>query len=192
MTRHSLGADYFEGIFQNDQDPWGLDSSAYERAKFDATIAALDGRQYRSALEIGCANGALTERLVPLCDRLFAIDISSTAVANAHRRLASVSTVRIRRMHFPQDQPGTGFDLILLSEIAYYWSDNDLVTAGRFIDRALEKGGDVLLVHFTGQTDYPQTADGAVEKLQAAIGRELTIGFHHRSDRYRIDLWRAR
>ncbi|MGC6398953.1 SAM-dependent methyltransferase [Sphingomonas sp. FW199] len=191
MTRHSLGPDYFEGIFQGDPDPWGLDSSDYERAKFDATISALNGRRYRSALEIGCANGALTERLAPWCDRLLAIDISGAAVANARRRLALVPTVSIGRMQFPEDQPDARFDLILLSEVAYYWSDADLEAAGGFIARALDRGGDILLVHYTGQTDYPQTADNAVQKLWSAIARELTVGVHHRADRYRIDLWRA-
>ncbi|MDG5487816.1 nodulation S family protein [Sphingomonas sp. BGYR3] len=191
MTRNSLGPDYFEGIFQGDADPWGLDSSEYERAKFDATIAALNGRRYRSALEIGCANGALTERLAPCCDRLLAIDISGTAVADARRRLAPVPTVSICRMRFPEDQPDARFDLILLSEVAYYWSDADLAAAGGFIGRALDRGGDILLVHYTGQTDYPQTADDAVQKLRSAIARELTVGVHHRADRYRIDLWRA-
>lgn len=191
MTRDSLGSDYFEGIFQGDSDPWGLESSAYEHAKFDATIAALGERHYRSGLEVGCANGALTERVAPLCDRLIAIDISRTAVDAARTRLSHDASADVRCMRFPDEQPDGCFDLILLSEVAYYWSDADLDAAGRFVERALADDGDVLLVHYTGETDYPQTADDAIDKLRAAIRRDLIVARHDRAECYRLDLWRA-
>ncbi|WP_448658417.1 SAM-dependent methyltransferase [Sphingomonas sp. CJ99] len=191
MTRDSLGPDYFEGIFRGDSDPWGLESSAYEHAKFDATVAALVERRYRLGLEVGCANGALTERIAPQCDRLAAIDISKTAVTAARERMRREPSVDVRCMRFPDEQPDGCFDLILLSEVAYYWSDADLAAAGEFIARALADDGDVLLVHYTGETDYPQTADDAVDKLRAAIRRDLIIARHDRAERYRLDLWRA-
>ena len=37
----SLPAAYFEAIYERDPDPWRFQTSAYERAKYDATLAAL-------------------------------------------------------------------------------------------------------------------------------------------------------
>ena len=37
----SLPASYFDAIYERDADPWRFRTSAYERAKYDATLAAL-------------------------------------------------------------------------------------------------------------------------------------------------------
>ena len=97
----SLGADYFEGIFASDADPWNLATSEYERRKFERTIEALDDRRYASALEIGCAHGVLTQRLHQLCDQLLAIDISQTALALAQQRLGTQPGLEFAQMGFP-------------------------------------------------------------------------------------------
>ncbi|CAL1692629.1 hypothetical protein MMB232_02804 [Brevundimonas subvibrioides] len=195
MTRHdrSLDAAYFETMFQGDDDPWNLESSTYEAAKFDRSIEALDGRRYGCAFEVGCAGGSLTERLAPRVDDLLAVDISETALARARRRCTRLAQVRFARMAFPEERPqGTGFDLIVLSEVAYYWDDQDLDRAGAFVSRSLVSGGDLLLVHYTGETDYPQSGDAAVAFLAAALADRVDVVRAERHDRYRLDLWRSR
>lgn len=186
----SLPPDYFEGMFKADPDPWRFETSAYERAKYDRTIAALAGRRYDRALEVGCANGVLTRRLADLADALVALDVSDSALAGARARCQGLDTVSFRRATFPAEAPVGVFDLILLSEVVYYWSDADIVLAGRRIDAALAPGGDVLLVHWIGETDYPQTGDDAVAKLADAIPAPLQAVRSARTDRYRLDLWR--
>jgi cyclopropane fatty-acyl-phospholipid synthase-like methyltransferase len=61
--RHSIDADYFEGLYRAEDDPWGFATSAYEHAKYDATLAALGTERSHRALEVGCAIGVLTARL---------------------------------------------------------------------------------------------------------------------------------
>lgn len=195
MNRHSqsLDAAYFEDMFQGDEDPWSLETSAYEAAKFDTTVAALDGRRYRRGLEIGCAGGTLTQRLAAGIEDLLAVDISATALERARRRCAGLPQVRFSRMAFPREVPdGPPFDLIVLSEVAYYWDDADLQRARQAVRRLLQRNGDLLLVHFTGETDYPQSGDGAVETLGRDLAQDLEVLRADTHDRYRLDLWRRR
>lgn len=191
MSDRSLDAAYFENIFSSSDDPWHLASSDYERAKFDRTIAALGSRRYRRAIEIGCAHGVLTGRLLALCDTLLAIDISAAAIAKAHKRLGTQPGLTLARMAFPGETPdAAGFDLAVLSEVVYYWSDDDIERAARWLDAHVASGGHILLVHFIGETDYPQTGDGAVGLLKALLGETIVDESSERHARYRLDLWR--
>ena len=189
----SLDAAYFDGIFAHDDDPWSLASSAYEAAKFAHTIAVLDDRRYAAALEIGCAHGVLTQQLAPLCTDLLAIDIAEQAIAYAHDRCRALPQVRFQQAAFPKESPVVApLDLVMLSEVVYYWSDTDLLTAGSWLRAHVAPGGRLLLVHWSGATDYPQTGDAAVTKLQAALGDAVTVEHAERTDSYRLDLWHRR
>lgn len=195
MVRHSrsLDARYFEEMFQGDTDPWDLETSPYEAAKFARTVAALGDRSYDRGFEVGCAGGMLTETLAPRVRDLLAVDISATALARARRRCAHQTDVRFAQMAFPREAPAEPpFDLILLSEVAYYWDAADLDLAARRLSTLLAPGGDLLLVHFTGETDYPQSGDAAVETLAAAMAAEVEVVRAETHDRYRLDLWRRR
>ena len=193
MSNRSLDAAYFEGIFASDDDPWQLASSTYERAKFDQTIAALGDRRYRRAIEIGCAHGVLTARLLALCKTLLAIDISAAAIAKARLRLGTKQGLPLARMAFPGEAPrATGFDLAVLSEVAYYWSNEDLERAAQWLKTHVAPSGYILLVHYTGETDYPQSGDRAVGFLKDALGEAIAEKRGERHDHYRLDLWQRR
>lgn len=190
MTARSLDAEYFEGIFAGDDDPWSLASSDYEAAKFAHTIGVLDDRLYAHALEIGCAHGVLTQRVGGLCDDLLSIDIAAGAIDLARARCRDLPQVRFRRMAFPGETPDVAaLDLVLLSEVAYYWSDADLVRAGEWLRGRVKADGRMLLVHWTGDTDYPQTGDGATAKLRDALGDAVVVERAERAEGYRLDLW---
>ena len=63
-----MDRDYFEGIYADGPDPWGFETSEYERRKYDLTLAALPRRRYARALEPGCSIGVLTADLARRCD----------------------------------------------------------------------------------------------------------------------------
>ncbi|PZN97817.1 MAG: NodS family protein [Hyphomicrobiales bacterium] len=192
-ARNSLPPTYFEEMFAGDPDPWSFETSGYEKAKYDHTLASLGDRRYRYALEIGCANGVLTQRLAGHCDKLLAIDVSETALASASSRCAAQANALFARVNFPAKMPDrASFDLIVLSEVAYYWDDADLDLAARRLLDLLAIGGDLILVHWTGETDYPQSGDGAVENLRLATEFALDPILSDRRAHYRIDLWRRR
>ena len=188
---HSLDARYFDDVFTGDDDPWSLASSPYEAAKFDATIAAIDDRRYRSALEIGCAHGVLTAQLAPLCNILTSIDISLRAVELARSRCAALPNVTITRCSFPAQTPDGAFDLVVLSEVVYYWDDADIERAAAAIRASATPDCRIILVHWTGDTDYPQTGDAAVTKLRDRLDG-IAVEHGERTDAYRLDLWSLR
>jgi SAM-dependent methyltransferase len=193
MTRHesSLGTDYFEAMFQGTDDPWDLETSPYERDKYAHSLRVLGTRQYELGFEVGCAKGVLTLSLAQHCRALLAIDVSETALVAARDRCSAMDHVTFGKMLFPVQAPlGGAFDLIILSEVAYYWDDKDLKRAADWIGTHSAPGGDILLVHWTGDTDYPQTGDGVVAKLRDILPPAIKTVMSERRERYRLDLWR--
>jgi predicted TPR repeat methyltransferase len=182
----SLPPAYFERLYAADRDPWRFASSAYEHAKYDATLAALPCRRFRSAFEVGCSIGVLTRRLASRCTTLLAVDVADVALVQARRRCARHPWVAIRHMHVPQDWPEGRFDLILLSEMLYYLSCADLTRCAALTRASLARGGLVLLVHWTQPTDYPLSGDAASDAFIAAVGLMPTL--QRRAGTYRLDL----
>ncbi|WP_344692875.1 class I SAM-dependent DNA methyltransferase [Sphingomonas cynarae] len=192
MTRRerSIDGEWFEQLYREQGDPWGFETSPYEQAKYAETLAALPATRYGDALEVGCANGVLTALLAPRCDRLLAVDPSPTALAAARARCRDLPQVRLEERSLPAQAPAGTFDLILLSEVIYYWDGGDLARMAAYLRRALRSGGDLLLVHWTGDTDYPKSGDDAVTELRGLFGDAVVERRGDRHDRYRLDLWR--
>lgn len=189
MTRRSLPPAYFEALYARDPDPWRFASSDYERDKYTATLSALRPR-YRHALEVGCSIGVLTALLAPRCDALLALDVSDRALTMARERCAAIPGIAFARMAVPGDWPPGDFDLILLSEVLYYLSPSDLAALARRVAGALVPGGDCVLVHWTGETDYPLGGDAAVTRFLAAMPADIAITRQERSAAYRLDALR--
>lgn len=192
VTRRERSIDgaWFERLYREQGDPWGFETSPYEQAKYAETLAALPAARYAEALEVGCANGVLTALLAPRCDRLLAVDPSPTALAAARARCRDLPQVRFEERSLPAQAPAGTFDLILLSEVIYYWDGDDLARMAAYLRGALRSGGDLLLVHWTGDTDYPRSGDDAVTELRDLLGDAVVERRGDRHDRYRLDLWR--
>ena len=109
----SLPPAYFDALYGQDPDPWGFATSAYEAAKYAATMAALPRTRYAAALEIGCSIGVLTSALAQRCDTVMAIDVAETALHQARQRNAGHAHVRFARQRFPTMVPEGSFDLIV-------------------------------------------------------------------------------
>jgi SAM-dependent methyltransferase len=186
----SLTRSYFEALYDQSEDPWSFATSAYEREKYDRSLAALQQR-YATALEIGCSIGVFTRGLAERCGDLLAIDISDRALDRARKRCAALPQVRFARAEFPRDVPGTSFDLVTCCEVGYYWSDDDLTAARDRIAQILVQRGDLLLVHFLPRVaEYVRDGD-AVHAAFLADPRFAHL-FGSRTDRYRLDLLRRR
>jgi len=139
---------YFEAMYAEDPDPWNFETRWYDTRKHALTVAALTHRHYRSAFEPGCSTGRLTALLAPRCEQLLAVDAVPAAVRTAAARLAATPQVTVRRADIPSDWPDARFDLVVLSELAYYFDDTDL---GTLLDRtvdSLEPSGDLVAVHW--------------------------------------------
>ena len=184
----SLSTEYFDGLYQQNEDPWDFETSSYERDKYAATLAALPNDQYQNAFEIGCSIGVLTQQLASRCDRLLAVDGSEKPLELARQRLQQQLHVQLAQMRVPDTFPGNTFDLILVSEVGYYWSWSDLKKAQQQILRALQPGGHLLLVHWVQPTNYPLTGDEVHDAFRT-LEPSLVHQQHQRTDRYRLDRW---
>ena len=100
--RPRVGPDFFDELYAENPDPWDFETSEYERAKYAATIAALEQRHFATGLEIGCSIGVLTQDLKRHIDDLLAIDVAEIALEQARARNPDV---RFERREIPEEYP---------------------------------------------------------------------------------------
>ena len=161
-----LGREYFEGLYAESGDPWDFETSEYERNKYARTLAVLGERTFRRALEAGASIGVFTEMLADRCEELLAVDVSERAVAAARKRLSGRGHVRVERRTLPEEMPDGPFDLIVASEVLYYFPGEEMLAVLRGFERELAHGGSLLAVHWRRETKtYPLQGDEVHELL---------------------------
>jgi predicted TPR repeat methyltransferase len=161
-----LGREYFEGLYAESGDPWDFETSEYERNKYGRTLEVLGERRFHRALEAGASIGVFTEMLADRCDELLAVDVSELAVNAARERLAGQGHVRVKRRTLPEEMPDGPFDLIVASEVLYYFPREEMAAALRAFERELAQGGTLLAVHWRRETKtYPLQGDEVHELL---------------------------
>ncbi len=190
QPKNSLPPSYFEAMYRANPDPWDFETSEYEAQKYQTTIATLPKPSYTNALEIGGSIGVLTALLAQRCDSLLSLDVSEIAQKRAIARCQDLPQVRFRIAQIPQAYPDEMFDLTLLSEVGYYLSWSDLNKTQQLILERLEKGGHLLLVHWTlFAKDYPLTGDEVHDSFLQLPATDLKHLQGLRQERYRLDLF---
>lgn len=192
-STQSLPPEYFDAKYWEKLDYWDFESSGYELAKYNNTIRSLPKAHYNNAFEIGCSIGVLTTQLAKRCSNLLAIDVADRALAAARLRCAALSNVQIAKMRFPEERPSnsTRFDLMVISEVGYYWSWDHLKVAQEAVEEQLEVRGHLILVHWTPLvSDYPLTGDEVHESFLRRPSLELLHA--HRAVTYRLDVLKKR
>jgi hypothetical protein len=187
-ARPTLKPEYFDALYAADPDPWHFAASPYERDKYALTLAAMPKPHYRSALEVGCSIGVLTQALGSRCDALLAIDAAATPLIEARRRCAGLPGVRFEQMFVPEQWPDGAFELILLSEIVYYLSREDVGRLAARVTGSLAKAGSLILVHWTGPTDYPLSGDEAAALFIKCVGSSCVVERAERYPQFRLDV----
>lgn len=167
----TLGTEYFDQMYAASADPWGFGTRWYEARKYAISVALLPAEHYGDAFEPGCSVGVLTEQLAPRCDRLLACDGSAAAVHQAAARTARRPNVRVQRLVIPAGWPAGDFDLIVLSELLYYFAGDDLPKVLHRATATLRPGGTLLAVHWRHPVaDYPRTGDEVHQVLAVQAG----------------------
>ncbi|MPY67344.1 methyltransferase [Deinococcus sp. SDU3-2] len=185
----TLDDGYFEDVYRANADPWNFETSEYEHAKYARTLTALPRERYARALEVGCSIGVLTGLLAGRADALLSVDVSEQALARARERNRGRQGVTFERRRLPEEAPDGPFDLIVLSEVGYYFSTADLEAVLDALTGRLAPGGDLVLVHWTPFVpDYPQTGDAVHEAALRRTPAPLTHRHGERHERYRLDV----
>jgi SAM-dependent methyltransferase len=156
----TLGPGHFQGKYNASPDPYRLAGRWYETRKYAISVALLPAQRYGSAFEPGCSTGVLTARLASHCNRLLACDAIPNAVESARSRTAGLPGVRVEQRVVPDEWPEESFDLIMLSEILYYFDDADLEQVLALGIKTLNPGGHLLAVHWLHYApDHPRAGD---------------------------------
>ncbi|MEP6842713.1 MAG: class I SAM-dependent methyltransferase, partial [Pseudolysinimonas sp.] len=153
-----LGADYFEELHRRRDDPWRFLTRWYEERKRAIVLSGLLERRYGSALEVGCSIGVLTSGLADRCDELLAVDISAAAVHSAQQRVGA--RARVEQVDVSEQFPSGPFDLIVLSEVGYYFSAARLDAVLVAARGALNPNGELVACHWRHPVEnYPLLGD---------------------------------
>ncbi|WP_205875244.1 SAM-dependent methyltransferase [Mycobacterium camsae] len=186
-----LPDDYFDRMYARAEDPWELSTRWYEQRKYAITMALLPGQRYRHAFEPGCSIGMLTAELALRCDHVTAGDVADAAIRAADERLrrsGRLDGVTLMRGSLDEPWPGGPFDLLVLSEIAYYLSADTLAQVMRRECPRLLPGATVIAAHWRHPVDdYPLTGDAAHTVIAATPGL-VPLG-RYRDDDVVIDVF---
>ena len=116
----SVSTAFFDQLYADNSDPWAFRERWYEQRKRAVTLASLPRQHYPAIFEIGCANGELSAGLAQRTGALLACDAAARAVDLARQRLSHCAHVQVHQSRVPEQWPEHRFDLIVISEVAYY------------------------------------------------------------------------
>lgn len=182
---------YFDDLYAERDDPWGLSCTAYEERKYALSVAALTHERYERAFEPGCSIGVLTAELAPRCGTLLSMDGAPRAVEQATARLADVANVRVELGRVPADWPSGSYDLIVLSELMYFLDAADRSAVALRCGATLAPGGQVLAVHWRHSFDEaPTNGDVVHEELFARLtAHDCARVVQHVEPDFRLDVY---
>ena len=189
MTEDSTTEAFFEAKYLDAPDPWNFATSPYERSRYAAILSFLKQRRFARAFEPGCSVGVLTASLARICGQVEAMDISPTAVRVASERCRHQRNVTVRQGALPDAMPGGFFDLIIFSEIGYYFEPGTLSQLAILLTGRLVAGSGVLLgAHWLGRSDDHRISGDQVHEILGATAG-LALSAAERFEGFRIGRW---
>jgi protein-L-isoaspartate O-methyltransferase len=180
----------FEEKYRQSSDPWQFAASPYEQRRYATTLRALTRVHYSKAFEPGCSVGVLTAALAHRCDNLLAADIAPTAVRLARERCAGLSHVTIEQADIGIAVPGGPFDLIVFSELGYYFNPDALAGIACALGAALAPHGEMVAVHWRGDSgDHVLRGDRVHAILKETLSPQCTWLKGERHPEFMLDVW---
>ena len=182
---------HFEALYAASDDPWQVRERWYEQRKRALLLACLGKPHYRSAFEPGCGNGEMTAALAPRCDRLLACDGAASALTAARRRLgADAAHIRIEQRSLPAGWPaGERFDLIVMSELGYYFDGAALDAILAMAHAHLDADGELVLCHWRHDFDDRVMPTADLHARAAALPGLVRTVQHEERD-FLLEAWR--
>lgn len=126
--------------------------------------------------------------LASRCDQLLATDLAPTAADRARNRCQDLNHVRIECQDLRTCQPHETFDLIVFSEIGYYFESAVLLRIASRLSERLRTGGELVAVHWRGNSlDHLLHADDVHTLLHSGLHLDHSQTTVH--PEFRLDLW---
>lgn len=178
---------YFEHMYGDSADPYGLRTRWYEARKRATLLAALPHPRYARAYEPGCGAGELTAELAARCDDLLSSDFSPRALASARERTAGLANVTVASHVLPRDWPDGMFDLVIVSELGYFLDADAMRSLAACCRAALADDGVLVACHWRPDFDARAQSTDAVHAALADLGLARTV--HHVEEDFVLDVW---
>lgn len=184
-----MSLDYFDGLYMAKDDPWDLATKWHDRRKYAVTVASLPREHYRRCYEPGASIGHLTRLLAERCDEVLATDAIEPAVIQGREIVRDLANVRFEQATLPAEMPDGTFDLIVIGDLLYYLSGDDLAATIDGLVGRLEPGGDLVSVHFRDR-ENSGSYDGFNAHSSVAERPGLAHVVHHEDEWFLLDVWR--
>jgi SAM-dependent methyltransferase len=132
--------------------------------------------------------------LAKVCGQVVAMDLSETAIERARERCRELPNVELRVGSVAEAMPEGDFDLVVLSEIGYYFGEDELREwSSRLVGRLRDRGT-LLAVHWLGvSADHIRSGDEVHQTLRAVASEYgLRLEEERRAEGFRLDRWMRR
>ncbi|MEP1834618.1 MAG: class I SAM-dependent methyltransferase [Hyphomonas sp.] len=187
MKRGAISLDDFERKFAENPDPWRTWNSRYERVKRAALGRAVGTGKYGRVLELAAGNGSNTPMLAARSLRLTSTEGTSTGVQLVRKAAGLLPRVKISQLALADRFPDMSYDLIVISEVLYYLSDQDLNGLARETARRLRPNGALVLAHHCETfSDAARSGLNIHQEFLRRIDASFTVEYHNRSRRYAL------
>ena len=184
-----MSLEYFAGLYLAKDDPWDLATKWHDQRKYAVTVASLPRPRYRRCYEPGCSIGLLTRMLAPRCDEILAVDAIDSAVRQAREAVRDFPHVRVEQAIVPAELPDGTYDLIVVGDLLYYLSTEDLDALLDGLVERLEPDGDMVAVHFRDR-QHGGNYDGFNAHADLLRRPDLERRVHHEDEWFLLDILR--
>ncbi len=183
-----MSREHFGNMYLAKDDPWDLATKWHDQRKYAITVASLPQQRYRSCYEPGCSIGLLTRLLAPRCDEILAVDSVESAVSQTRENVREFPHVTAELANLPAELPDASYDLIVVGDLLYYLSADDLdATIDGLVER-LEPDGDLVSVHFRDRAAGNYDGFNVHAALAARPGLDRIV--HHEDEWFLLDVLR--
>ena len=184
----SVSQEYFTGLYLAKTDPWDLATKWHDQRKYAITVASLPRQHYRRCYEPGASIGLLTRLLAERCDEVLAVDSIDDAVHQARDNTQDLPYVRVELAVLPADLPDGSFDLVVIGDLLYYLSADDLTALLDGLLTRLDPGGDLVAVHFRDRDNGNYDGHNTHAELRRRPDLEHLV--HHEDEWFVLDVLR--
>ncbi len=184
----SVSQEHFDNLYLAKDDPWDLATKWHDQRKYAVTVASLPRPRYRRCYEPGCSVGLLTRLLAPRCDEVLAVDSVESAVQQTRENVREFPHVTAERASLPAELPDATYDLIVVGDLLYYLSAEDLDATIDGLIARLEPGGDLVSVHFRDREGGNYDGFNVHAALAGRTGLEQIV--HHEDEWFLLDVLR--
>ncbi|WP_045746290.1 class I SAM-dependent methyltransferase [Actinoplanes rectilineatus] len=184
----TVSLDHFTGLYEAKDDPWDVATKWHNQRKYAVTLASLPQERYHRCYEPGASIGLFTRELAARCDEVLATDSVEGAVQQALANTADLPNVRVVCEQVPAAMPDGVFDLVVIGDLLYYLSADDLETFLTGLLERVETGGDIVALHFRDRGNTSYDGHNVHAAVAARPGLERIV--RHEDEWFLLDVFR--